>query len=76
MRPDGLIAIAPIAQHPSNFSERSEVILVEAFVPKPSVETFDERILYRLAGLDMMQSHARSYAQRSMASCTSRGHCP
>jgi hypothetical protein len=38
--------------------QADEPALVEAFVPKPAVESFDEAVLYRLPRLDASQRHA------------------
>ena len=44
----------------SGFVQAHEPVLVQAFVPEFPVETFDERILHRLARLDEMQRSPRS----------------
>ncbi len=57
VRSESVVGITPIGEHTSDFKDGPKVILIEALVAKPAVEAFDERILYRLAGRDMMQAH-------------------
>jgi len=58
VRPTTVVVFTPVGQLPLCVEERNEVMFVKAFVAKPPVEAFDERVLRRLAGLNEMQSHA------------------
>jgi len=53
-----VVSVAPITEDPARLEERGKVMLVEAFVAKPAVEAFDERILHRFPRRNMMQPNA------------------
>jgi hypothetical protein len=52
--PDTIVIVAPRRQQRPRFVERGEQRLVQELVTQPPVETLDERILLRLAGLDIV----------------------
>ena len=51
---DGVVVNPPGLDDIAGFAGPVEQVLVETFVPKPSVERLDERILRRLAGGDIV----------------------
>ena len=54
VRPDVVIVVPPRGDDLARFPEIHEDVLLKALIAKFAVETFDESILYRLAGLDVV----------------------
>ena len=54
MRPDAVVVVAPGFDDRARLRQAPEQVFVEAFIAQPAVKTFDERILYWLARLDVM----------------------
>src|SRR5256886_4951032 len=52
--PDGVVVEPPFGQSRSGMRERAEQRLVQQFVAQSAVEAFDERVLRRFAGRDVM----------------------
>ncbi len=48
----------PFLNCSSGVSQTGEPMLVQAFIPEPSVETFDKRVLDQFSRLDKVQPHA------------------
>jgi len=57
MRPRGVVVAAPCFDPLAGVPDRSEPVLIEAFVPEPTVERLDEGVLHRLAGFNEPQGH-------------------
>jgi hypothetical protein len=51
---DHVIILPPLLQFSPGLPHRGEQPLVEAFIPEPTIEAFDERILRRLSGCVVM----------------------
>ena len=47
-----VVVLAPLLDFPSCFVQRSEPVLIQAFVAELAVQTFHEGVLRRLAWLD------------------------
>ena len=60
MRPNLVVMLAPSINRSASVIEMREPVLIEAGVSKLAVETLNERILCRLAGLNEMQRYARA----------------
>ena len=58
MRPDMVVILAPFSQHCPGLCKRREQGFVQQFVAQSSVEAFDEGILGRFAGSDVVPFHA------------------
>ena len=58
MRPDVVVVIAPQGQLLAGIGETVEDLLIQAFIPQAAVEAFDQAVLLRLAGVDVMPGHA------------------
>ena len=58
MGPIGIIIATPRFDDLAGHRQAPEHMLVEAFVPKPAVETFDESVLDRLARRDVVPADA------------------
>ena len=71
VRPDTIVIVAPGRQQLSRLAERREQRLVEEFVAQPPVKTLDERVLLRLAGLDVMPVDAGGLAPLAGSPCWS-----
>ena len=54
MRPPMIVVVAPCVDGLACFSQREEHVLVEALIAQFAVERFDEGILHRLAGFDVV----------------------
>src|SRR5438477_12717096 len=54
VRPDGVVVEPPFGQSRSGMRERAEQRLVQQFVAQSAVEAFDERVLRRFGGRDVM----------------------
>jgi hypothetical protein len=54
MRPDGVVVVPPEGQLPAGICQAVEDLLVEAFVAQAAVEAFDEGVLLRLSGIDVV----------------------
>jgi hypothetical protein len=54
MWPPMIVVVAPCVDGLACFSQREEHVLVEALIAKFAVERFDEGILHRLAGFDVV----------------------
>jgi len=57
MRPDCIVVIAPERQLSPCVIDAVEDFLVEQLVPQAAVEAFDERVLLRFAGIDVVPRH-------------------
>ena len=60
--PDTIVIVSPRRQQRSRFVERGEQRLVQQLVAQPPVETLDERVLLRFAGLDVVPVDAAGLA--------------
>ena len=58
MRPDIVIVIAPDGQFLAGIREAVEDLLIQALVTKAAVEAFNQAVLLRLAGVDVMPGDA------------------
>ena len=58
MRPDVVVVIAPDGQILTRIRGAVEDLLVQAFVAQASVEAFDQAILLRFTGVDVVPGHA------------------
>ncbi len=67
MRTQVIVVVAPGLDNLACFVQADEHVFVEAFIAQPAVKGFDESILDRLAGLDIVCQATRSMAQRSTA---------
>ena len=54
VRPELVVILAPGFNQVARFGEPEEKMLIEALVAKFAVEAFDESVLHRLAGLDVV----------------------
>jgi hypothetical protein len=54
VRPDVVIVVPPRGDDLASFPETQEDVLIKALIAKFAVETLDESILDRLAGLDVV----------------------
>lgn len=54
MRAAAVVVVAPFGDQLAGVAERAERRLVEALVAQPAVEALHERVLDRLAGLDVV----------------------
>ena len=50
----GVVVIAPVGQRSAGVDQRREQGFVKQFIAQPSVEAFDEGVLRRLAGRDVV----------------------
>jgi hypothetical protein len=57
MRPPAVGLIAPGVDQLASLIERFELVLVEELVAEPSLEAFDEGVLDRLSGRDVMETN-------------------
>lgn len=57
MRPDCIVIVTLECQLSSCFLYTVEDFLIEQLVPKAAVEAFDERVLLRLVGIDVVPMH-------------------
>jgi hypothetical protein len=58
MRPDLVVVLLPGGEHGARLTHRAEQRLVQAFVAQLAVEAFDEGVLLRLAGRDIVPADA------------------
>ena len=58
MGPSRVVLVLPRGDHLPRVEEREKPVLVEALIPQPLIEAFDERILDELAGADELQRDA------------------
>ena len=54
MRSAPVVILPPFFQHLSGIAQCAEQCLVQAFIPEFAVEAFDEPVLLRLSGRDVM----------------------
>ena len=54
MRPDIVVVIAPKGKFLTSICEAVEDLFIEAFIPQAAVEAFNQPILLRLAGVDVV----------------------
>ena len=54
MRAHVIVVVAPHLDDLAGFAQPDEHVFVEAFIAQPAVKGFDESILDRLAGLDVV----------------------
>ena len=54
MGPVQIVVDAPFLDDLAGMAVAAEQMLVEALIPKPSVEAFDEAVLHRFAGCDVV----------------------
>ena len=62
MRSHAIVIVAPRGEYRAGLGERREARLIQALVAQPAVEALDERVLLRLAGLDVVPVDAGSLA--------------
>ena len=70
MRPDVVVVVAPDSQLASGIGEAVEQLLIEQLVAQRSVERFNERILLRLARVDVVPLYP--VLARSLQDCPAR----
>ena len=58
MRPDAVVVMAPQSQLLAGIREVVEDPLIQAFIPQTAVEAFDQAILLRFAGVDLVPGNA------------------
>ena len=58
MRPDIVVVIAPDGQFLAGIREAVEYLLIQALVSQTAVETFDQAVLLRLTGVDVVPGSA------------------
>jgi hypothetical protein len=58
MRPDIVVVIAPDGQFLAGIREAVEYLLIQALVSQTAVETFDQAVLLRLTGVDVVPGDA------------------
>ena len=54
VRTHGVVVRPPCLDDPSRRSQRREQVLVQALVPQATIKAFDEAVLLRLTGRDVM----------------------
>ena len=54
MRPDIVVVVAPNGQLAPGLSQAVEQLFIQELVAQRPVERFDERVLLRLAGIDVV----------------------
>ena len=54
MRTQVIVVVAPGLDNLARLAQADERVFVEAFISQPAVKGFDESILDRLAGLDVV----------------------
>ena len=67
MRPAGVVIDPPGLDDLAGIVEIEEPVLVEAFIPEPPVEAFDEGVLCWLARLDEVEPNYGKEIRRVMA---------
>ena len=58
MRPDRVVVDAPRLDQRTGFGKAGEHVLVQVLVARAAIETLDQPVLHRLAGLDVVPGHA------------------
>lgn len=58
MRPDRVVVDAPRLDQRTRFGKAGEHVLVRVLVARAAIETLDQPVLHRLAGLDVVPGHA------------------
>ena len=53
-----IVVAPPCVDDEAGMTEAFEEVFVQAFIPQPAVEAFDEAVLHRLAGGDEVPGHA------------------
>ena len=69
MRSHAIVIVAPCGKHGAGLGERRECRLVQALVAQPADEALGERVLLRLAGLDVVPVDAGSPGSTSGSPC-------
>jgi hypothetical protein len=54
MRPDGFVVVSPESQRSTGVCQAVEDLLVQALLAQAAVEAFNESVLLRLSGIDVM----------------------
>ena len=57
MRAVVIVVVAPCGNQMAGMAQGREQVLVEAFVPEPSVEALDEAVLHRFTRRDVVPFH-------------------
>jgi hypothetical protein len=64
MRPEVVVVATPRINGHTRVGQAEKVVLVEPFISQSAVERFDEGVLDRFAGFDVVPVERRPFAQR------------